>query len=275
MTPRVEHGAVVAAVDGSEHASRALHWAAEQAHLEKRRLVVVTVDLDDGSTADSSARLAMELHPMLDVMALATPGDPRQVLVGLSHAAHMVVLGSRGRGTWRSMMLGSVSAAVSTHAACPVIVCRPEHQHAPGNGVVVGGDGTPESHAVIDFAFRQASLRRLHLTVLHSFWDAVIAAADFRGAAEGMPSPSDLDELRAVLAQMVAGFTETYPDVPVTLTLKHGLVDATLTARSDAWDLIVVGRHPMDSVGRALTGSISTAVIERARTNVAVVPERP
>jgi nucleotide-binding universal stress UspA family protein len=140
-------------------------------------------------------------------------------------------------------------------------------------GVVVGADGTPDSRPVLDFAFRQASLRHLDLTVLHSFWDAVVAAAGFRSAAEEVLNPSDLEDLRLVLAESVAGYTETYPDVAVTLTLEHGLVDAALTARSSTWELIVVGRHPMDSLVRAVSGSIATAVVERARTTVAVVPE--
>jgi nucleotide-binding universal stress UspA family protein len=273
MSPRLEHESVVAAVDGSEHAERALRWAAEQAHLENRRLVVVTADLDDGFTADSAAVVAQDLYPMLDVTALALPGDPRQVLVEMSRDAHLLVLGSRGRGPLTSMLLGSVSAAVSNHAACPVVVCRPAPRQQLTGGVVVGADGTPESRPVLDFAFRQASLRDLDLTVLHSFWDAVAAAAGFRNASAKVLNPSDLEDLRMVLAESVAGYTETYPDVPVTLTLRHGLVDAALTARSEAWDLIVVGRHPMDSVSRAVTGSIATAVVERARTTVAVVPE--
>jgi hypothetical protein len=34
------------------------------------------------------------------------------------------------------------------------------------------------------------------------------------------------------------------------------------------------GRHPTTSLGRVLTGSVGTAVIERARATVAVVPQR-
>lgn len=94
-------------------------------------------------------------------------GDPRGVLIGLARQAHLIVMGSRGRGTVRSMLLGSVSAAVSKYASCPVAVRRPPRGRAHTCGVVVGSDVTPESVPVVEFAFEQASLRGVPLTVLH------------------------------------------------------------------------------------------------------------
>ena len=266
-------GSIVVAADGSDHAERALDWAAEQASLERRRLLVVSVGEGDRSLADGAAETAQRLHPQLSVEALLLPGDPRRVLIDLSSRARMLVMGSRGRGALKSMLLGSVSAAVSTQAACPVVVCRPAGSHHTTRGVIVGADGTQESLPVLEFAYRQSSLRGLPLTVMHCFWDAVVAAAGLRHASDAVLSDPDLEDLRALLAESVAGFTEEYPDVPVTLSLKHGLVDETLSPRGEAWDLIVVGRHPASSVSRVLSGSVAAGVLERARTTVAVVPE--
>lgn len=266
---------IVVAVDGSDHAARALRWAAEQAFLERRRLVAVAVGGDAGTTSDHAVAAARELHPDLPVEAAAFPGDPRQVLIDLSAHAHLLVVGSRGRGAVQSMLLGSVSAAVSAHATCPVVVCRPTAADRVQRGVIVGADGSPESLPVIEFAYRQAALRGLPLTVLHCFWDAVAAVAQYRQASGKEAAAPELEDLRALLAVSVAGFAEEYPDVPVTLTLEHGLVDEALGPRDGGWDLIVVGRHPMTTLGRVLTGSIATAVVERAHSTVAVVPEGP
>lgn len=279
MTRAVEHsnsrGDVVVGVDGSDHAERALRWACEQAALEKRRLTIVAVGDQVGDLVDEAVAAAQRLQPELTVVGRALTGDPRQVLIDLSADAHLLVLGSRGRGALRSVLLGSVSATVSTQAACPVIVCRPTDGDTTRPGVVVGADTTPESLPVIEFAYRQASLRNLPLTVLHCFWDAAAALADYHAARGKKVDSPDLEDLRAALSESVAGFAETYPDVTVDLTLKYGLADEALSPRDGGWDLIVVGHHPTTSISRILTGSIATAVVERARSTVAVVPEGP
>jgi nucleotide-binding universal stress UspA family protein len=266
-------GDIVVGIDGSEHADRALVWAAEQALLEKRSLTLVAAGEDASTVSERALASTRNDYPTVPVHALRRSRDPRAILLDLSRDAHLVVVGSRGRGTLRSMLLGSVSAAVSAHAECPVVVCRPIVGDHPTHGVVVGADGTRESLPVVEFAYRQAALRELPLTVLHSFWDAAVAVAQYRESAGlGVEEP-DLEDLRSVLATSVAGLAEIYPDVQVTFELKHGFADEALSPRGKRWDLIVVGRHPKTSVDRLLTGSISRSVLERASSTVAVVPE--
>lgn len=273
LDPDDIRGSVVIGVDGSEHAERALRWAADQAALEHRRLAVVAVGETAAGSIDQAVAAARSWHPELTVLRSVVPGDPREVLLDASAHAYLLVLGSRGRGAVKSMLLGSVSAAVSAQAACPVVVCRPPHDGRTRTGVVVGADGTPESLPVIEFAYRQAYLRGLPLTVLHSFFDAAAAVAQYR-RARGLPADgAELDKLRAGLAKSVAGLSEDYPGVEVTLTLEHGFADQALSPRHGGWDLVVVGRHPLTSLPRVLTGSLATSVVERAHATVAVVPE--
>jgi nucleotide-binding universal stress UspA family protein len=49
-------------------------------------------------------------------------GSPARVLVDLSAEAQMVVVGSRGRGGFTGLLLGSVSSEVGAHAQCPVLI---------------------------------------------------------------------------------------------------------------------------------------------------------
>lgn len=289
----IPSGSIVVAADGSADADRAVRWAAEQAFLERRPLIVLTVaralhpvdaagvgasyaiptaDLLRGaaSIAEAGVSLARRHRAGLDVASVAVTGEPVATLVESSTFASMLVLGSRGRGTVRSKALGSVSASVSRHSMCPVTVCRPGSGLKVKHGVLVGADATRESLPVIDFAFRQASLRSLPLTLLHCHWDALAAVGTPR-VKTGAVLERGVDHL--ALAESIAGFREQYPDVHTTLNVVEGIASENLASIADKHDLVVIGRHPVDSLERRVTAAISTSVMERSHTNIAVVPE--
>lgn len=290
---KIAPGSIVVAVDGSRDADRAVHWAAEQAALERRNLVVMAVASETPALvaagpgigymyqgdsllatartlAEEAADLAVRHRPGIAVETVADLGNPRPVLADTTTQAHLLVMGSRGRGPVGSKLLGSVSAAVARNASCPVLICRPGTELRVKKGVLVGADGTPESLPVIDFAFRQASLRAQPLTVVHTVRDlSAVVDAPSLAPADDPRLASD----RLLLAESLAGFRERYPEVYVTSQVARGFADAALAAIADRYDLVVLGRHPVDSVGRHLSGAIATAVLERSHTNVAVVPE--
>lgn len=281
----IRPGSIVVGTDGSPDADRAVTWAAEQAALERRPLTVVAVarqvpaivaaglgaayaaspatDVLASARAVADAAVARaEAHRLgLAVSAVAVVGDPRHVLVELSAGAHLLVLGSRGRGRVASKLLGSVSAAVSRHALCAAVICRAGHG-APSRGVAVAADGTATSMPVVEFAFRQAAIRSLPLTVAYCV-----------GEAPSTVDGTGDEEEQLLLAESVAGFRQQYPEVQVTRTTLRGPVEDCLAPLADAHDLLVLGRHPVDKVARRVSVAVSTSVLERAHTHVAVVPE--
>jgi nucleotide-binding universal stress UspA family protein len=276
----VPPGSVVVAVDGSAHADRAIDWGVEYARATRRRLALVHAAPSSeppGVLTDASRRAlarADELDPDggLAVSVHLLDDDPRDALRDLSEDADLLVLGSRGLGTVRSVLLGSVSGSVARHAVCPVVVCRPQQHPAPvEDRVVVGADGDPASYPVLEFAFEQASLRACPLTVMHVFWD-VLSATNGPGLVTTR-GDDDLDDPRMLLAEAVAGLQEKYPDVTVTRELSRGLVDDALADRSTDATLLVVGRSDVGAPARWLHSSCALAVLERAHTTVAVVPE--
>lgn len=274
-------GSVVVGIDGTEQSLRAVDWAAEQASLEARPLMVVHVvsDTELQATAwagvtwvvtstveqvmaaardltDEAAARARLHHPDLPVETRTVRADVRQELLELSRSAALLVLGSRGRGAVTSALLGSVGAHLARYAGCPVVICRPGHPGRVRDGVVVAVDGTRGSLPVIEHAFRQASLRRLPLTVVHCL-----------GVAD------DQVEERRVLAESLAGFGEKFPDVHAESRLEAGLVEDVLTGSGRMHDLVVVGRHPVDTLGRRMSHPTATAVLEHTDATVAVVPQ--
>lgn len=88
-------------------------------------------------TAESQAqeavqRTAHELGDLAPVIeSLVRDGSPADEIVRAAHDLHveLIVLGSRGWGTVRSVLLGSVSERVLHLAHCPVLVVRPPAAH--------------------------------------------------------------------------------------------------------------------------------------------------
>lgn len=292
-------GSIVIAHDSSPHSAAALSWGLEQASVEDRPVDVVHLlsvteaqqaawlgasgaglqaldDLRDQAVAhlEGLAVLARAQYPSLRIRTHVVEREARHGLIDLSASAHLMVLGSHGRGPLTSPLLGSVSAAVTRRAECPVVVVRPPRPAsdtaAPtGSGVLVGVDGTAESVPVLEFAFAQAALRGHHLTAVHCVRDLIAA---YVGDA-GFPTEEEMLRARAVLAESVAGLAEKYPDVAVSRRLNRGLLDQLVTDADKAWDLVVVGGRRHGALHRLLVGSTTIAVLERAHCPVAVVPE--
>ena len=184
----------------------------------------------------------------------------------------MVVVGSRGRGPVKSLLLGSVAHALSRDPACPVVVLRPlaESLAEPGvrRGIVVGVDASGTSTAALDFAYRLASLRQLPLRVVHVIWDAVQSSG-----AVG-PDEEGYDAERRVLAETLAGMAERYPDVAAEPVLTRGLVDRVLVRLAEEAELVVVGMHRRGAIAGLVRGRTASIVTEQSSGTVAVVPER-
>jgi nucleotide-binding universal stress UspA family protein len=137
---------VTVGVDGSPDSRTALTWAAAEAAEHGADLVVLTVwqrtllpPLGSGSVPpsgepDQSSRAAEDLLKVIkeelgeNPPVLAQPrvkqGNPAQVLIEESEAADLLVVGTRGRGGFAGLVLGSVSQHVAAYAKCPVVVVR-------------------------------------------------------------------------------------------------------------------------------------------------------
>lgn len=141
-------GPVVVGVDGSPTSTRAIAFAADQAARRQTSLLAVhawTAPVSTGPTdllplvtdverieaqearalAESVAGIA-GAHPDLRVEQQLLQGHPARVLTELSGGAQLVVAGSRGRGGFTGLLLGSISQALIHHADCPVAVIHPD-----------------------------------------------------------------------------------------------------------------------------------------------------
>ncbi len=285
-------GTVVVGIDGSASSRLALGWAVEQALAEGRDLTVVhAVDVSNAAVAMGAASYPPEarvaigdaghqlltdacatvrrMAPDLTVHQVFRLEDPRHVLLELSQDAAMVVVGSRGRGPMRALLLGSVGAALARHAHCPVVIHRPGGAGAVRHGIVVGVDGTADSAAVLDFAYQQAALRDLPLTVILSVWDVQTSTA---GSFLTSDLVTTMESERIALSETLAGRSEDYPEVKTTTELARGVPYEELVRRGEQMNLLVVGSRRGHRLSHLLGGSVSVAVVEHAICPVAVIP---
>lgn len=155
------HGAIVVGVDGSEGSLAALRWALAEAHLRGSSVRVVhayhsppvpvseagvgaagigipaifTDNWDQVRQAvESEARNLIE-HALreadadsfdgLEIERSAVEGPAARTLITEANGAELLVLGSRGRGGFVGLLLGSVSQQVALHPPCPVVILPP------------------------------------------------------------------------------------------------------------------------------------------------------
>ena len=288
-------GSIVVAVDGSQHGDRAVAWAAEEARLRHLPLAIVHAEpalgfLERGSLAKAGIPLAnimRELRadseellgiardtaertaPAVRTDLVLREGDAREVLLELAPSASMTVVGSRGLGPVTSLLLGSVSLAVSRHAECPVVVVRPPVDAPRHGGVLVGTDGTGHSSPTLETAFQEASSRGLSLRVVHCRWEAWSGPGGWRVARTDDPF---YEEALVRVTRLLTALEDKFPDVPVEVEIFAGHADQCVADLSREHDLTVVGRHARTLLARVGPLSLTSAIVEHACGPVLVVP---
>jgi nucleotide-binding universal stress UspA family protein len=297
QSPEIPTGSIVVGVDGSPSSARAVTWSVEQAVAERRPLVlahgmgsvenhwmgqsaldhrvVLAARREEARRVVDAARAQVSQRaPDLAVHEALRAADPRQLLIELGTDAALLVLGSHGRGPVTSLLLGSVSVAVTRHATCPVVVVRLRHTEQGPGGVLAGTDGGERSRHTLEFAHRQASLRGLPLTIMHCYWDARSAfqAARLARGGAAVPAP-DVEEVRMLVAESMAGLAAKFPEVDVRVELVHGWADDCLIDASRTMDLVVVGAHRRRALSNLVYGSVAFSVLEHASSVVALVPD--
>jgi nucleotide-binding universal stress UspA family protein len=146
---------IIVGIDESEHSKNALRWAIEEGRIHRSPVVAVHAwqppvvppvsGLEPGAAvfpmADWTAlvteakKAATEFvegvvrevagdDPGTEVRAVAVEDSPASALVEAAKGADLVVVGSRGLGGFKGLVLGSVSHQVAQHAPCPVVIHR-------------------------------------------------------------------------------------------------------------------------------------------------------
>jgi nucleotide-binding universal stress UspA family protein len=173
---------IIVGIDGSPAAIAAALWGADEAvsHAVPVRLVSVIKqthpcpddyarDLAHAEASLREAQSALEASGKLvkiETEILRGPAGP--VLVEASRDGEMICVGSVGIGRYARSILGSAATELAERAHCPVAVVRTNLDQPPPeiDWIVVRMTDAPDNKAVVEYAAREAKLRRAPMLVL-------------------------------------------------------------------------------------------------------------
>jgi nucleotide-binding universal stress UspA family protein len=281
---------IVVGTEESDGAGTALRWAADEADRHGANLTAVlawgyldqhrATPSDDFDTTydEADAREALDAIVERALGAERAGGVQRRVvndlapqaMVDAAAGADLLVVGARGLGQLRGVVLGSVSRYCLQHAPCPVAVIR---EAAPDAGnhprVVVGIDGSGSALQALAWALDEGRVRQAKVEVVNAWHPPYLGAYPFDpgvidiGAFE--QAARDLIE-DALSKQDVTGL----PVSPEAVIVEDGATAAILSA-ADGADLVVVGSRGLGGFAEMLLGSVSHQVAHHAHCPVVVI----
>lgn len=281
---------VVVGVDGSDNAAQAARWAAREAlDLGLPLTVVHAVHLPSAPAApyepedlvqraveqsrkllESSAAELRAAFPALTIKTVLSEQSAAHALTALAPETAVMVTGTRGRGGFTGMLVGSVSRKLAAHASCPLVVVRGAEAEPAANEVVFGVE-LGQSQTVIRHAFAVAQRYGAALRVVHAWWPAVY------------PSPmgayvADVEDTREIevkaVEELLAPVRAEFPDVKVEIVVRRGNPVPTLIEAAEGRRLLIVGSHRHHSPFSVGAGYVVDGLLAHSPTPIAVVPIR-
>jgi nucleotide-binding universal stress UspA family protein len=172
------------------------------------------------------------------------------------------------------LLAGSTSAWLGAHAKCPVISVPGSWNRADDQRrVVVGTDSSPQARNALAFGFAEASRRRSPLMVVRVWEVPPRWYSDVPPLEDEKLEWSDAQRLS--LAEDLAGWSDEFPDVPVSRVIENSSSAAqVLVNRSKGASLLVVGARGHGTLPGLGLGWISRTVLARAQVPVSIVHTR-
>ena len=284
---------ILVGTDGTAASHAAVRWAAREAQRRGLPLRIVyafdwqweAARYDAGTEhLDVARQLADAVVAAAREQALAVAPTVRVELdtlisnpaPGLLAAAEedveLLVVGSRGRGGFASLLLGSVSQRVATHAPCPVVVVRGRGDVTEGP-IAVGVDDSPATDHVLATAFEAAASRDTGLAAIRAYLPPTsLWMGDVPAVAIDMPQDDTAAHER--LEELLAPWRQKYPEVPVEAMVSHDSPAAVLSGVSHGAQLVVVGSRGHSTIAGVLLGSTGNQLLHHADCPVLIARSR-
>jgi nucleotide-binding universal stress UspA family protein len=206
-------------------------------------------------------------------LRVGTPVDEILDLAG-ELAAGLVVVGSRGRGSLRRLLMGSVSEGVVHGASFPVLVMRGGEEAWPPRRLVVGEDGSEEAKGAGELAARIGKPFDARMLLVRTYPQLPEVDAEGRELDARMVD----DELRREEQALKSRAKEIRDALGVRPRIEIAVGDPAASLLKVAEEgvgekaLVAVGSRGLGTVQRIRLGSVSTKVLHAAEGPVLVCP---
>jgi nucleotide-binding universal stress UspA family protein len=283
VSPLIEVG-----IDGAWREAGALTWALHESLLRREPLHALhvveeqlqrTQYYEPVVIAQSETDLVDDVRTWLkangeglDHAAALIVGLPAVSLTKAALGSRMLVVGRRGTGTFKRLLLGSTSEAATSLGQVPVVVVPDGWTAASDHSPVVAGlDDSGENDRSVEFAVELAVERNAPLRLVHVWdvppvygWDTAMVMAASRDWA------ADADKHYEAVADQ---WRHKYPELEIQLEVRRGhAVDGLLHAAEAVHaQIIVMGGHHRPHLSVVLLGSVVRGVLQHATCPVAVV----
>jgi nucleotide-binding universal stress UspA family protein len=281
---------ITVGVDGSAQNGPAIRWAAAEANRSGRPLSIVTATFAASASCvgqgfgesfnfdDHARKLVSDvvawvksLYPSLSVQGHVHSGDPVTVMLNAAGSSGLIVVGKRGLGAFKRVLVGSTCIAVVGRSTAPVVVVPDTWEESLhlAQPILVRIDADHDNDAILDFACRRASELDVPMVGLH-VWDVhpalVLGDEDRSRWAK---------RAQAMVEEQLLPACEEFPDIEVRAMQRNATPALGLLDALEGGQLLVLGRRSSDLRLSGLPfGSVTRAVLHYAEQPVAVVPSR-
>jgi nucleotide-binding universal stress UspA family protein len=284
-------GSVVVGLDGSPGSAHALRWAVREGRLHGSPVTAVTAwgigdrqELDgdpnsfDSTASERHARAALDRYvedavgpdAAEHIARRAICGLPSSVLLGAAAGASLLVLGARGRGGFRGLLLGSVSQQCLHHTTTPLAiihdqpVVRRDVEH-----VLVAVDGSRSSELALRWALDEGRRRAAVVTVLHATSPPIAGGYPYT-ARTFDPGERERDARRMVDDMLEGEDTHGLDLRPLVV---DGAPTPVILGRAQEADLLVAGTRGVGGFKGMLVGSVTGQLAHHAPCPLVVIPD--
>jgi len=203
-------------------------------------------------------------------------GRPADEIAGLAEelGASLIAMGSRGLGTIKRLVVGSVSEGVVSRAPCPILVMRGGEGAWPPTRIIVGADLSEDAKKASELAMTIGGALGAEVML-------VLAYERRMTTSRGMGDPRPLieadrarDQAWEALSQLSAGLKSVVGASPKRQVIlgEAAAVIQEAAEEGEQPTLVVVGRRGRGAVARFALGSVSSAVLRSVSCPVLIVP---